>query len=686
MEALSYLEVGFGSIFTLQGMLYVVVGLLVGVVFAAIPGLSGLMAIILMIPFSYNMSAIDALVLFSAIYVGSNFGGSISAILVNIPGSPEAICTTYDGYAMTQKGQAGKALATAMTCSSIGGILSVVLMVLFSPLLAKFALKFTPAEFFSLVMMGLFVVTSVSGDDLTKGLIPLFFGILVGTVGMGARTGMPRFDFDISALQSGFQFISIMLGMFVVGEIFIRFEKLAADDQVSLGKVSSAKLSLRELWRLKGTIIKSFFIGSGAGLMPGLGVILAIFTSYSMARQSSPHPEKFGTGVFEGVAAPETANNASAGGAMIPLLTMGIPGSAVTAVLMGVLVMHDIQPGPFVFLNSKDLVGAIFIAMFLANLLIIITGRIAARGFSQFLKIHYAYLMVVVLIFSFLGCYSLRSFMFDAWIMLLFGVVGYLMRKFDYPIGPLVLGLVLGPIAEDNFLGAMELYDDNLMIFLTRPVSLLFLVAGGLIFFYPIIKKRLRARRDGREPGVEQSTPNQSPTSGPGEGVLYLLFLIGLIYLFSLTGSYATEDLVYGAEAWPRISIGALIILSIIKVVTAARDRRRARVDGVRIDGRSGQGVLAGGPINPVRFFICLGLIAAYLAGIAGMGFIAANLILLPMVMLLSSYRRKVPLVLFPIIMTGATSVLFYRYLYISLPKGGAFFQDLSVYLFSLIR
>jgi putative tricarboxylic transport membrane protein len=685
LEILNYLELGIITVFTSVGLFYVVIGLLTGIIFAAIPGLSGLMAIILMTPFSYNMSAINALILFSAVYVGSNFGGSISAILVNIPGSAEAICTTYDGYPMTQKGQAGKALATSMTCSAIGGVLSVFLMILFSPLLAKFALKFTPVEFFSLVMMGLFVVSSVSGDDIVKGLIPMFFGILLGCVGMAPRLGVSRFDFDFLVLQTGLEFISVMLGIFVVGEVFVRFVELTGSTKATLGKISTEKLKLKELWRIKGTIIKSFFIGSTAGLLPGLGVILAIFTSYSMARQSSPHPEKFGTGVLEGVAAPETANNASAGGAMIPLLTMGIPGSAVTAVLLGVLVMHDIQPGPFVFLNSKDLVGAIFITMLIANLLILVTGRIAASGFSQFLKIHYAYLFVVVLVFSFLGCFSLRTFMFDPWVMFVFGIIGYLMRKLAYPIGPLVLGLVLGPIAEDNFLAAMELFDNNLLVLFTRPVSAIFLLAGAIIFLYPIVKKYIQKKSSAKmpSPAMTGSTAGEG-TIEVGQGVFYILVLIVMGYLYSISNSYRVEDYYFGPEAWPKIGTAALMVLSLLRVITIGLQYQKAKKEG-RLDEMI-QPQKIWGILNVKRSLTCLILIAMYIAGIHYMGFITANIIILPVAMYMNNFRGKIAIVVYPIVTTIFASIVFYRYLYISLPKGIGFFQDISIYLLALIK
>lgn len=680
MEALHFLHIGLITMVSGPGILYTVAGLVVGIVFGAIPGLSGMMAIVLMVPFSYGMSVIDALILFSSIYVGTQFGGSISAILLNTPGAPEAVCTTLDGYPMTQKGEAGKALSTAITCSAIGGVLSVVVMILLSPALADVALTFSAAEYFSLIMMGLFVVSSVSGGSILNGLVTMFFGMLIGCVGVSSQAGTPRFDFGVTEISTGFKFISIMLGLYVIGEVMVRLETANAPIDSMVGKFKAEWMRLADIWRLKITIIRSFIIGTFAGILPGLGAILAVYLSYGIARQVSPHPEKFGSGLQEGVAAPETANNASAGGAMIPLLTLGIPGSTITLVLLGVLLMHDVRPGPLVFMTSPNLIGAIFVSMLLANVLILAAGWGVARIFTNILKVQYGYIVVIIAFCAFLGAYTLRSFMFDVWVMLGFGLLGYLMKKFDYPIGPLVLGLALGPLAEDSFLSAMQTYSDDLTVFLTRPVSLGFLVFGLLFFCYPFLPRLVGERGASMFGPQPKPAARQSYRFEVSEAAVYSVVLVALLFLYRQAGTYATHEQGYafGPDIWPKLSIVGLATFCVAKIVILVRTWCK-------------HGVLANSadapPAPRKRVFtgtlLHVGVFSSFVLVIQFLGFFVGCLLLLPIIMRIGGLRGW-PTVVTPLVMLAVAMPVFTKLMYVSLPKGVWLFHDISVFVTKL--
>ena len=681
MGALDFLQLGLTTLLNGPGAIYLVIGLMVGIVFGAIPGLSGLMAIVLMVPFSYDMSVIHALILFSSVYVGTQFGGSISAILLNTPGAPEAICTTFDGYPMTQKGEAGKALGTAITCSAIGGVLSVIVMIVFSPILADVALTFSAAEYFSLILMGLFVVSSVSGRSVLNGLVTMFFGMLLGCVGVSSQAGTPRFDFGVTEISAGFQFISIMLGLFVIGEVLIRLQAAVGSGQAMVGKFKAEWMSLTDLWRLKFTVFRSFLVGTFAGILPGLGAVLAVYLSYGIARQTSSHPEKFGTGVQEGVAAPETANNASAGGAMIPLLTLGIPGSTITLVLLGVFLMHDVRPGPLVFITSPDLIGAIFISMLLANILILGAGWGVARVFTNILKVHYGYVVVVIAFCAFLGSFSLRNFMFDTWVMFAFGILGFAMKKFDYPIGPLVLGLALGPLAEDSFLSAMETFDDNLLVFVTRPVSASFLLFGMIFFAYPLLPKLLGEKGASFFGAQMADSPRPSRSYEIGEAVVFGIALVVLVFLFVEAAAYATheEGYAFGPDIWPKTAIACLIVFSAVKIIRFSRIWLSGRPAG-----HSEVTAVTGPPQGAVKALLHIVVFLVYFLGIQYLGFIIGNLLFLPMIMRIAGLKGLKTITV-PIVVVFLAIPIFTKFLYVSLPKGVGPFHEISIFVTKML-
>ncbi|MBN2569717.1 MAG: tripartite tricarboxylate transporter permease, partial [Deltaproteobacteria bacterium] len=339
-------------------------------------------------------------------------------------------------------------------------------------------------------------VTSISGKSLVNGIIALFIGLFLASVGVSPIQGVPRYDLGFAQLRAGIDFIIVMIGVFALGEIFSRFETISTEEAKKVeGKVGTSMLTIKEFLQLKWTILRSFVTGTFIGFLPGAGATIASFVSYGMARNLSDDPGKFGTGVIEGVAAPETANNAATGGAMIPLLTLGIPGGGATAVMISAFMIKGLQPGPLVFMSEPGLIGSIFVGMIIANLLIIIFGFIAVKAFTQFLKVPYAILASGITLFCFLGAFAKRNVMYDVWVMLIFGVIGYFMKKYDYPVAPLVLGMVLGPLAEDKFLSSLISYQNDFTIFFTRPISGTMIVVALCFLVYPLIMMLFKKMR-----------------------------------------------------------------------------------------------------------------------------------------------------------------------------------------------
>jgi putative tricarboxylic transport membrane protein len=464
-------------------------GVLAGVMLGAIPGLNSPMGTALLIPFTYSMDPTNGLLLLSAVYCGGTFGGSISAILFNVPGAPEASVTGFDGYPMAKSGKAGKALGYAIMCSCLGGLFSVVVMTLVSPQLAKVALSFSEPEYFALALAALTLISSLGGDKMLKAFVVGCIGLLAATIGIDPMTSMERFTFGGDALMGGINFIPALIGAFAVGEILMTAEAGVVKTDSSIATVSTELPSFFEMLRLKWTILRSAVIGTLIGILPGVGATTAAFVGYSEAVRWSKHPEKFGTGIPEGIAAPETCNNAAAGGAMVPLLTLGIPGSATTAVIIGGFMVHGLQPGPMLFLNQPQLMYSIFIAMYLANIFMLFSGMIVAKIFSNFRKIRYSILGPCIFVFATVGAFGISNSMVDVWVMFAFGLLGYVMKKFDYPIAPLIIALVLGELAEISLRRGMRMADYDLSEFLFRPIGGTILVVTIITLLFTIYGK-----------------------------------------------------------------------------------------------------------------------------------------------------------------------------------------------------
>lgn len=487
------LDVWLGAIhgvFNPATLLFIWGGVLLGVSLGSVPGLNSTMGTALLIPFTFIMSPVNGLVLLSAVYCGGTYGGSISAILFNVPGAPEASATVFDGYEMAKKGQAAQALGFAIISSCLGGLFSVVILTLISPLLAKIALTFSQPEYFALAVTALTLIASLGGRGLKKAAIAGVFGLLMATVGIDPMTSDARFTFGGKALIGGINFIPAIIGAFAVGEILARSEIKAERKEVFLSKISTKLPQIKEILKMKWLMIRSAMIGTWIGILPGVGATTAAFVGYAEAVRWSKHPEKFGTGIPEGIAGPETANNAATGGAMVPLLTLGIPGSATTAVIIGGFLVHGLQPGPMLFINQPILMYSIFIAMFLANILMLFAGLGVAKVFSNFRRIRYSILGPCIFVFAAIGSYGIRNDVTDLWIMFFFGVVGYFMKKYNYPIAPMIIGLVLGGLTETSLRRGMRMADYDLSAFLFRPIAGIILLIAVVSILYSLIRKK----------------------------------------------------------------------------------------------------------------------------------------------------------------------------------------------------
>jgi putative tricarboxylic transport membrane protein len=459
-------------------------GLVGGLIFGAVPGLSLLTLAAILLPFSGWLKPEHAIMLYGVIYVSGVYGGAITAILFNIPGSVENAPTAFDGYPMTRKGEAGKAIGFAVTCSAIGGTISAILMMVATEPIANFAIRtFGPVEVFAVIFFGLTVVAGVGTQSLTKGWLSLFLGLLLGSVGGDPVGALPRFTFGTLYLTGGINFVPLILGFFAVTEVFVQGQRVAAGTHVA-SKVAVAYPSFREFWALRLAVIRSATIGWFCGLLPGVGATLAAFISYNEAVRWSPHPEKFGTGEPEGVVAPETANNAATGAAMIPLLALGLPGGALTAIMIGVFNMHDMEIGPLIMVEAHDLVWVLFASMFWASLAILLLGVVEAKGIVHLLRIPFPILAPCILVFATIGTYALRASIVDIYVMFAAGVIGFFMRRSDYSIPAVVMGVILGKIGENVFVQAMVMVDYNFFGFFDLGVSGACMISGILTIIY----------------------------------------------------------------------------------------------------------------------------------------------------------------------------------------------------------
>lgn len=488
---------GFGMVFDLSTIGVIFLGVLIGVLVGALPGLSSPMAIALLIPFTISMTPISAIAMLAALYCAGTFGGSITAILINAPGAPPAAATALDGYPMAKRGEAGRALGLATVSSVSGGLMSLLILLLAAPLLAKIAVTFTSAEYFALALFALSMLASISGKSSLRNLIAGAFGVFLSTIGIHLTTGVERFTFGVDELYEGLPFVPILIGLFAIAELL----KQARVGDVIYERIRANVMKLpgrEDLRRIRNTILRSTGLGTFVGILPAEGATVAAIMGYNEARRWSKDKDKFGTGVPEGIAGPEAANNAATGGAMVPTLALGIPGSVSTALILGAMVMHGLKPGPYLLQNQPQFLYGIFAAMLIANLAFLFVGLAGAKLFSQITLIPRTILWPSVLVFAIIGSYAASSSFFDVWVMMISGVVGYFMLRFGFGPAPFIMGLVLGPIVEENFSKAMIVHDNNFFSMLERPIVLLFIALTFVSLAGPVFS-RLRARRNRRK-------------------------------------------------------------------------------------------------------------------------------------------------------------------------------------------
>ncbi|MGH1427401.1 MAG: tripartite tricarboxylate transporter permease [Arenicella sp.] len=460
-------------VFEFNNIVAIFIGVAFGVFMGAVPGLTGTMGIALIIPLTYNFPPITAFCILLGAYKGCLFSGCIPAILINTPGTPAAAATVLDGYPLTQKGKASDAMNMALWASVIGDFIATVSLIFGAVLLSKMATKFGPPEFAMLVLFSLTIVAGVSGKSLTKGIIAAGFGFIFGTVGLDPMNATPRFTFGAITMMNGISLMAMLIGLFALSEIFIQSEKSVLEEKKNL-KFVRTKFRIKQLKKSLRTIFRGSVIGVILGSIPGLGSTPAAFLSYSEAKRKSKKPEEFGEGSLEGVAAAESANNATCGGALIPLMSLGVPGDVTTAVLLGAFLIHGLAPGPAMFSENLDLVYAIFIALLIAGLLLPIVGILAIRLFSKIAQIPRSILYPMIAILCVLGVYGFNSSVVDLWVMLSFGVLGYIMRKLEFPLAPMMIGFVLEPIGEVSMRQALTISSGNWWVFLSTPISIFF--------------------------------------------------------------------------------------------------------------------------------------------------------------------------------------------------------------------
>ena len=464
------------------------IAVLIGVCVGALPGLSSPMAIALLLPFSLSLEAIPAIAMMAALYCAGTFGGSITAILINTPGAPPAVATAFDGYPMAKRGEAGRALGLAAVSSVIGGIFSLVVFLFATPLLAKVALKFRPQEYFALSVFALSMLASISGKSSVRNLIAGAFGVLISTVGIDTNTSVERFTFGFPELTDGINFVPVLIGLFAMGELLNQSQTLDKTYEMITSVVVKLP-SVQEIIRLKATILRSCGIGTFIGILPAEGATVAALIGYNEARRFSKNKEEFGKGAPEGIVGPETANNAATGGAMVPTLALGIPGSGSTALILAALIMHGFRPGPYLIKETPEFVYAIFGAMLLANIMFLGIGLGGAKLFSRVTLIPRKFLWPTVFVFSMVGSYAFASSIFDVWTMLVSGIIGFIMARHGFGPAPLVMGLILGKLVDENLARAMIIYDNNWLRFFESPLVNFFFLLAILSLFWPIISK-----------------------------------------------------------------------------------------------------------------------------------------------------------------------------------------------------
>jgi len=481
------------NVFTFEIFMFIILGVFTGICIGSLPGLTATMGVALVLPLTFGMEATPGILLLIGVYVGAIYGGSISAILLRTPGTPAAAATVLDGYEFSKRGESGRALGISTVSSFLGGVVSVIALWLISPQLAKLALRFSAPEFFLLAVFGLSIIASISGNSLAKGVRCGALGVSLSFIGIDSITGYPRFTFNNINLLSGMSFIPVMIGLFAMSQAFSTVENIFTPDEVSQ-KVSKVWPTKADWKIILKTAPFSGVIGTVIGIVPGAGAEIGAFVSYSQAKRMSKHPELFGTGIPEGIAAPEGGNNGVTGGALIPMLTMGVPGDAVAAILIGALTVQGLQPGPLLFTEHTTLVYSIFLGMFVANVTMLVLGLSSLKLFVKVLSVPKAILTLMIFILCVVGSYAINTSFFDVGVMLFFGILGYFLQKVDFSVSPTVLGLILGPMAEANFRRALLMSEGSYSIFFESIIAWVFVALIIFTLVVPYLTALLKKR------------------------------------------------------------------------------------------------------------------------------------------------------------------------------------------------
>lgn len=495
MEAIQNLLLGFKDIFSLYNMLIIFLGSMFGTVVGALPGLGPSAGIALLIPLTFGMPVGSALSLLVGAYMGTMYGGRITAILINTPGDAPAIMTAQDGYPLMLQGKGGLALGISAFSSFIGGVFGLIVLVFGAPIVTKIAINFGPPEYFMLMILGLSTITLLAGKSILKAILMALVGFAVGMVGSDYVSGFVRFDFTPELIE-GVDFVAIIIGLYGIAEVFVNVENLVHLDMGKPSfKVKELFPTIKDLKQITMPTLRGSIIGTLIGILPGAGGTIATFLSYATEKKVSKNPEKFGEGAIEGLASPEAANNASVPGALIPLITLGIPGSGGTAIMLGALVMYGLRPGPLLMVESGRLVWLMIAGLIIANVFLLISNILLIPAFINIIRLVQKYLSPIVAVLCILGAYSLNYGMFNIWIVLIFGVFGYFMKKFKYPSGPLILSVVLAPLTENYFRQSIMLSQGSFSIFLSRPVSLGILLIIIATFIFSFVKKTINNKK-----------------------------------------------------------------------------------------------------------------------------------------------------------------------------------------------
>jgi len=492
IELLQNLYGGAVIMFGVMPMLMILLGTIVGIVLGTIPGISTSMAVALLLPFTFTMNPIYGMALLLGCYKGGNYSGCIPAVTINTPGTPSSVPTLFDGYPMAKTGRGGEALGILLYSSVVGGIFGTVVLILFATPMARWALNFWPSEYFALCVLGLATIATLGGKEWPKALVAVLFGLLVSTVGMDPMFGVQRYTFGVMRLFDGFHLMPIMIGLFAIGELLHNIENYKTTEQ-TFEKFTYTFPKLIYYWKLKLVMLRASVVGTIIGILPGAGSAIASFLAYDIEKRVSKNSEQFGKGAPEGVAASGASDSANTGGSLVPMLALGIPGSPTVAVLMAALMIHGLNPGPELFVTNPDLVFGMYVSMFLSSIFVLLIGLAGIRLWVRTTNIKKPVLYTLIFMFTIIGSFAIRNSLLDVGVCVAFGVIGWLFKRYNIPVAPVVLGVVLGRIMEMSFRQALMI--GGAASFYTRPLTLIFLLLAVASVIVPIVQERRKGKK-----------------------------------------------------------------------------------------------------------------------------------------------------------------------------------------------